>query len=400
MARANIVDLLIERHADIHDFGGYHGTVLIAACSASWSWDATERLRVVRTLVEKGADIHAEGRLGGNAMQAASLNRQAGVVAFLLSKGADVDSRGGEYGTALIAACCNVRKEEEALETAKVLITKGADINYLGEHHGSALYQAAFNGHHNVVKLLIEAKANVNLWNDPTKAPLVATCGGSEIDMKTAKLLLDNGADINASKSFAVMMASMFGSKEIVTFLVENGASLEATESGLNSLHVAAVYARADIADTLVAFGVDVNSHDFLLRRPLHFACSAQSDLVIATDTDEPEMLFDDSDRSLEDTARSLSAKVDEVLSEPSVADLRKQLAEKRLAMVRFLVENKADVNARQAGGISVLQDALERNDRDVVDFLIANGASLDQVGEAANSEEDGKSRVGTDDNQ
>ena len=58
--------------------------------------------------------------------------------------------------------------------------------------------------------------------------------------------------------------------------------------------------------------------------------------------------------------------------------------------MVRLLVERKADVNARRAGGISVLHDALEREDRDVVDFLIANGASLDQEGEQSNIEEDG----------
>ena len=390
MARANIVDLLIERRADIHAFGGYHGTVLIAACSASWL--ATERLRVVRTLVEKGAEIHAEGRLGGNAMQAASLNGQADVVAFLLSKGADVDSRGGEYGTALIAACCNIRKEGEAVETVKVLVNKGADINYLGERHGSALYKAAFNGHYNVVKLLIEAKANVNLWNNPTKAPLVATCRGREIDMKTAKLLLDNGADINASESHAVKMASMFGSKEMVIFLVKNGASLKATESGSNALHIAAMCAKADIADSLIAFGVDVNSHHPVLGTPLQFACSALSDLVIPTDTDEPEMLFDNSERSYGDIARSLSAEVDKVLSEPSVADLRKQLAEKRLAMVRLLVEKKADVNARRAGGISVLHDALERDDQELVDFLIANGA-VDQVGEESNTEEDERCR-------
>ena len=110
MARADIVDLLLKRRADINAFGGKHGTVLTAACSGSRQ--ATERLKIIKNLVEKGADIHAEGRLGSDAMQAASLNGHAGVVAFLLSKGADADSRGGEYGTALIAACCNVKKEE------------------------------------------------------------------------------------------------------------------------------------------------------------------------------------------------------------------------------------------------------------------------------------------------
>ena len=141
-------------------------------------------------------------------------------------------------------------------------------------------------------------------------APLVATCRGKENDMEIAKLLLDNGADINASESHAVKMASMVGTKEMVTFLVENRASLRASESGLTALHVAAISARADIADTLISLGVDVNSHDFLLGTPLHFACSAKTDKVIATDTDEPEMLFDNSDRSLEDIAHWFSAKV------------------------------------------------------------------------------------------
>ena len=113
-------------------------------------------------------------------------------------------------------------------------------------------------------------------------------------------------------------------------------------------------------------------------------------------------MLFDNSDRSIEDTAHLLSIEIDRLLSEPSVADLRKKRAEKRtekrLAMVRMLVEKKADVNVRRAGGISVLHDALERDDRDVVDFLIANGASLDQEGEASNLEKDRNNRVGTDD--
>ena len=397
MARADIVDLLLKRRADINAFGGKHGTVLIAACSESWQ--ATERLRIVKTLAEKGADIHTEGRLGGNAMQAASLNGQTEIVTFLLNKGADVDSRGGEYGTALIAACCNVRNEKDAVETVKVLITQGADINYLGERHGSALYQAAFNGHQNVVKLLIEAKADVNIWNNPMKAPLVATCRGREIDMKTAKLLLDNGAEINASESFAVMMASMFGSKEMVTFHVNNGTSLKATESGLNALHAAAMSAKADIADTLIAFGVDVNSHDFLLRTPLHFACSAESDHIIAGDKYDSKWVFDNFDSCLEDTAHSFSAKVDELVSGSIPAAFTKEQAEKRLAMVRFLVEKKVDGKARRAGGISVLHDALERDDQELVDLLIANGA-VDQVEEESNIEEDERCSAETDDRQ
>ena len=113
--------------------------------------------------------------------------------------------------------------------------------------------------------------------------------------MVTANLLLYNGADISASKDLAVVMASMFGAKEMVTFFVENGASLEATESGLTALYAAAMYARADIEDVLITFRVDVNSHHYLLGTPLHFACSKESDELVAIDSDDPERVLDSS---------------------------------------------------------------------------------------------------------
>ena len=390
------MDLFIERGADVNAFGGSHGTALIAAYSGRWK--ATERLRTVKILVEHDAEIDANGSLGGNAMQAASYIGQAEIVALLLRKGADVNSCGGEYGTTLIAACCNDGKEEKALETAKVLITNGADVNYLGERYGVALYEAASRGYHHMVRLLIEAKADANTWINSVRAPLVATCRGKENDMEIARLLLDNGADINASESWAVKMASMFGTKEMVTFFVGYRASLRASESGFTALHAAARYAKAGIADALIDFGVDVNSHHHLLGTPLHFACSKEAEEVIAIESDEPEAVFDSShERSLEDTTCLLLAKTDELLSGSPYAGLRKKVREKRLALVKLLVEKKGDVNARRAGGISVLHDALERDDPELVEFMIANGA-IDESGEDENVEEGKRGSAGTDD--
>ena len=54
-------------------------------------------------------------------------------------------------------------------------------------------------------------------------------------------------------------------------------------------------------------------------------------------------------------------------------------------------------MNARRAGGISVLHDALERDDPELVEFLIANGA-IDESGEDGNVEEEKRGSAGTDD--
>lgn len=139
-----------------------------------------------------------------------------------------------------------------------------------------------------------------------------------------------------------------------------------------------------------------MNSHNSRWGTPLYLAFSELADEVIAADLEEPKMDFDSSvDREIENTTRLL-AKVDELVTGSLFVRLRKKRLEKRLDLVRLLVEKKADMNARRAGGTSVLHDALKRDDRALVDFLIAQGAT-DQEGEECHIEEVQRCRVGPD---
>ncbi|KAF9016833.1 hypothetical protein BDP27DRAFT_1184034, partial [Rhodocollybia butyracea] len=49
----DIVQLLIERGADINILGGHYGTALVAASSNLY-------INVVQLLIEKGADVNAQ----------------------------------------------------------------------------------------------------------------------------------------------------------------------------------------------------------------------------------------------------------------------------------------------------------------------------------------------------
>ncbi|KAJ7444199.1 ankyrin repeat-containing domain protein [Mycena latifolia] len=53
---------------------------------------------VVQLLIEKGADVNAQGGYYGNALQAASKNGHKSVVQLLIEKGADVNAQGGYHG--------------------------------------------------------------------------------------------------------------------------------------------------------------------------------------------------------------------------------------------------------------------------------------------------------------
>ena len=93
---------------------------------------------VVELLLEKGADVDAQGGYYGNALQAAADGGHEAVVKLLLEKGADVDAQGGYYGNALSGGC---RRGHEAV--VKLLLEKGADVECQGWRLGQTPLQAA-----------------------------------------------------------------------------------------------------------------------------------------------------------------------------------------------------------------------------------------------------------------
>lgn len=97
-----IVQLLLDRGADVNAQGGEYSNALRAA-----SWGGHEK--VVQILLDRGADVNAEGKEYGSALQAASYWGYEKIVQMLLDKGADVNAKGGWYGSALQAASAGGR---------------------------------------------------------------------------------------------------------------------------------------------------------------------------------------------------------------------------------------------------------------------------------------------------
>ncbi|KIK54071.1 hypothetical protein GYMLUDRAFT_138510, partial [Collybiopsis luxurians FD-317 M1] len=140
-----VVQLFLEKGADVNVQGGEYGNALQAAV-----YNGNEA--VVQLLLESGADINPQGNANGNALQAAARWGNEAVVQLLLEKGADINVQGGKYGNALQAAAYNGNKA-----AVKLLLVMGADINAYGGKYGNALQAAAYNGNEAVIKLLLEA---------------------------------------------------------------------------------------------------------------------------------------------------------------------------------------------------------------------------------------------------
>ncbi|KAF5348216.1 hypothetical protein D9758_014637 [Tetrapyrgos nigripes] len=95
---------------------------------------------MVLLMMENGADVNAQGRLYGNALQAASFRGEVDIVKLLLENGADVNAQDGLYGTALQAAY------EREVDIVMLLLENGADVNAQGGRYGSALQAASYGG--------------------------------------------------------------------------------------------------------------------------------------------------------------------------------------------------------------------------------------------------------------
>jgi ankyrin repeat protein len=136
----------------------------------------------------------------------------------------------------------------EHTEIMKLLINAGADINIEagGHNHGATpLFSAVWEGDTEAVRLLIDAKANVNAKQTSGATPLwwAAEHGHTEI----VRLLIEAKADVNAARNGTapgddgvetpLLIASDRGHTEIVKLLCAAGAddSLQFTQKASTS---------------------------------------------------------------------------------------------------------------------------------------------------------------------
>ncbi|KUL90511.1 hypothetical protein ZTR_00271 [Talaromyces verruculosus] len=131
---------------------------------------ASERgnLEIIQLLLERGADVNSQGGEYGNALQGAAREGHFGVVQLLIEKGAKVNAQGGEYGNALLGA---VRKGH--FEVVQLLIEKGANVNTKAATPVmTALHFSALKGDVGMTKFMCSYHANPNAQSETGDTPL------------------------------------------------------------------------------------------------------------------------------------------------------------------------------------------------------------------------------------
>ncbi|KAJ3840311.1 ankyrin repeat-containing domain protein [Lentinula raphanica] len=195
----------LEPIADNNDQRGKFGTALQAAASEGHK-------DIVELLIQHGANVNAQGGYYGTALQAAAGEGYKDIVKLLIQSNANINAKGGHYRVVLQAA-------------------HGSEWNVFEVHgSGTAIGAAAFGGHIDIIKFLLQRGANVDAEFD--------TAMNSAIfkgDKNFVEFLVQHGANVNAQGVYngtqgkifrtALQAAKSSGHKDIIEFLIQHGAN-------------------------------------------------------------------------------------------------------------------------------------------------------------------------------
>lgn len=129
-------------------------------------------VEVVRLLIARGANVNAQDDQQDSAFLLASASGYLEIVRATLAAGADLSSTNRYGGSALIPAC-----HHGHVKTVRLLLGTAIAVDHVNKLGWTALLEAVILGdggpaHSEIVRLLLAAKANVNLPDGQGVTPL------------------------------------------------------------------------------------------------------------------------------------------------------------------------------------------------------------------------------------
>lgn len=201
----------------------------------------------------------------------------AKIMKIILNDKADVNIA-DYYGkwTPLMGAASRGRTD-----LVKMLLDRGADVNMFTIDQDTALMWACQEGHIEVVKMLLDAGADIHV-RECIFGDTAITKASSEGHTEIVSMLLDKGDDANAKDdddNTALMRASDGGYTETVSLLLKNEADVnEITKDGRTALMRASSEGHAETVSLLLKNGADLHAEDVNGNTCLECAISSNPD--------------------------------------------------------------------------------------------------------------------------
>ena len=271
-----------------------------------------------------------------------------------------------------------------------------------------SIHNAVIFGNIQAVKQHLAAGTDVDMKGNLRETPLFRAFERQNIKM--AKLLVDNGADVNAKEGgyggTPMHLAAAIFDKQFAELLISNGAKVNVKTRNYRfggppwaPIHLAAFVGNKDLVELLITKGVDVNTKDEGGWTPLRYAVGFTGDTEIA------ELLIAngaDVNAKDEDGWPPLDAAIINDLTE--IADLLRKHGGKsgandsihiaasvgNIEAVKQHLASGSDVNVKDKFGSTPMHKAARFGQKEVSELLIEKGADLNAKDEDGQTPLDG----------
>lgn len=271
-------------------------------------------------------------------------------------------------------------------DVVELLIANGAQIDARAEHDCTPLYLAAWGQHREIAQLLLDYGGNM----EPDIAVMLS-------DVELVKHYLDSGLDANSqlarglTKGESWLITAISGkNRNLTELLLDRGANVNEKMESANvyPLHRASAIGCPHIGELLITRGADVNVEGEYGKTPLHLAtqCGHFDTVKLlldyganinALDIEGCSALFAPVRRSRRQIVEYLLDRGAEVNLTDKSGYTPLSIAFQQSGndeIIRLLVSYGADVNT-YSRGYSPLHIAVIRKNKNMVEFLLANGA-------------------------
>jgi ankyrin repeat protein len=261
------------------------------------------------------------------------------------------------------------------IPTLQAIVAQGFSLELADSLNGRPLYIAAKKGNLEMVRALLKLGAKASLAWEENKAFSPLHAAAQEDHFEVAKLLIENGADLNARFANGAMplhLALHANHPEVAVLLIESGANLEAPlHTAGYPIILAAQFRNKKILDLLIEKGAtkprDISDQEYFLKALANFgdvelykfyANKLGIDLLLPT-----------WERTLHEANPLVSA-----------------AAHDSLPLVKYMVEElHYDVN-RISWGESPLTMACRLGHLEIVRYLLDKGADINAPVDASNA--------------
>ncbi|CAF0874013.1 unnamed protein product, partial [Didymodactylos carnosus] len=380
-------DMVNFKHVKTND------TALHIACTST----STKRKQIVELLIRRGSNVNEVNKDMLAPIHVASDNDYSDVVELLLKNGAMINQLDCLGQTALHRAA---KLDHSAI--CRLLLAHGADTDILSLEGYTAAQMATITGEaeltNNLELQLLEASKSGDL--EVVKRVLAEKSG------------LINCRDAQGRHSTPLHFAAGYNRIAVVEYLLSMGADVHAKDKGgLVALHNSCSYGHFEVTELLVNHGASVNAVDLWRYTPLHEAAIKNKfeicklllkhgadpqkknrdgclpvDLVKDADSDVVDLLKGDS-AILELAKKGNLERLKKVLTSENVncrdtqgrnsTPLHLAAGYNNIEICEYLLENGADPNSQDKGGLISLHNAASYGHADISALLIKYNANV-----------------------